>query len=410
MPVDITGTRIFIDRSVDPPIGISWDNIGSVLVTASRDEGTLCSHPDINKWAKFRPVDLPVKFGLGPNGVLTEDQRRMVTWGWDTVSTETPAYLVDHYVGDQTSERMNGWRAQFPKGGIEVSPYRANDFDGYSHKAMPPIVKCSVGTSAMTNVVGSGITLAVIPAFVDDSAPGLTLQDIADALQVVDGLYLGFVMFKGEISTSAQADNAIFAIATAAQPISVTEDGYSGLSVTISTYNTATHPWSGYFGQYTCVPFLSTVRIAQKESWTQGGFSFGRFYTCPLLGAWDCQVRNSGSGGGGGTVSQYFRGIKQGSVAVKWELSLVNTADSPITRAVGVWLLKTSSGSPATHVMEAGEKHIDLGNVTIAGNSSYTDQGIISLAGYPEIFASCVLWLQIGSEFYRYFILQLPEE
>lgn len=37
-------------------------NVGSVLGSASNDVGTLCTHANINMWAKFKPVPLRAMF------------------------------------------------------------------------------------------------------------------------------------------------------------------------------------------------------------------------------------------------------------------------------------------------------------------------------------------------------------
>ena len=37
-------------------------DVGSVLGSASNDVGTLCTHANINMWAKFKPVPLRAMF------------------------------------------------------------------------------------------------------------------------------------------------------------------------------------------------------------------------------------------------------------------------------------------------------------------------------------------------------------
>lgn len=46
---------IYIDTSVTPNIGVSWYDVQRALGTSETDEGTLCTRPNINKWARYKP-------------------------------------------------------------------------------------------------------------------------------------------------------------------------------------------------------------------------------------------------------------------------------------------------------------------------------------------------------------------
>ena len=37
-------------------IKISTDLVGTTLGTSSRDVGTLCTHPAINMWSRYKPI------------------------------------------------------------------------------------------------------------------------------------------------------------------------------------------------------------------------------------------------------------------------------------------------------------------------------------------------------------------
>ena len=46
---------IYIDTSVTPNIGVSWYDVQRALGASETDEGTLCTRPNINKWARYKP-------------------------------------------------------------------------------------------------------------------------------------------------------------------------------------------------------------------------------------------------------------------------------------------------------------------------------------------------------------------
>ena len=41
-----------------PTTGITTTLVGTTLGVSSRDVGTLCTHPNINMWSKYKPVSI----------------------------------------------------------------------------------------------------------------------------------------------------------------------------------------------------------------------------------------------------------------------------------------------------------------------------------------------------------------
>lgn len=126
--------RIYIDTSVTPNIGISLDDIGSVLGVSTRDLGTLCTHPQVKKWAKYKP--LPV----GIPGSYTQAQAKGCNYGLYIPYFTTYADMVAAVRDNDYSDAPNYDATKAPFDRILPSQwYRALDFNGYNDNALPPI-------------------------------------------------------------------------------------------------------------------------------------------------------------------------------------------------------------------------------------------------------------------------------
>ena len=125
--------------------------VGQTIGVASRDVGTLCSSPLINKWSKYKPVIYPVISTTG------------ITNWWKAVGgncgLSIPMYLsIDSLVTAIT----NGvaWDYNRPTGGSS-SPYRLGDFRGYNHNAKIPFDSFYVSSIAYNNSVDSTVGAAM---------------------------------------------------------------------------------------------------------------------------------------------------------------------------------------------------------------------------------------------------------
>lgn len=100
---------------------ISTTTVANALQTSSHDVGTLCTHANINKWAKGKPVSYATNTGI------TDAQRA--------------SYPCNHgyTIPQSQSMQLHGsWSYNKPTGGAS-SPYRLGDFRGYDTEATPPI-------------------------------------------------------------------------------------------------------------------------------------------------------------------------------------------------------------------------------------------------------------------------------
>ena len=54
--MSFNGTKIYCEHGVDPKIGVSFNDVQRALGTSAQYEHELCTHQNINKWAKYKPV------------------------------------------------------------------------------------------------------------------------------------------------------------------------------------------------------------------------------------------------------------------------------------------------------------------------------------------------------------------
>lgn len=91
-----------------PLTNISTSLVATTIGVATQDVGGLCSHPNVNKWSRYKPVNGPYEHP---------------TCGFLIGSTNLP--LPDDL-------RADAWVYDKPTGG-ELAPYRLGDFRGYDH-------------------------------------------------------------------------------------------------------------------------------------------------------------------------------------------------------------------------------------------------------------------------------------
>ena len=116
---------------------VAMSDVQAVIGSQSTDLGTLCSHININKFARFKPVRYPSV------GLITNANRQSVAHGIVFPDVVIVSQITGAAIQDAAA---NDWDYQLPVGGAS-SPYRLSDFgnvesrnsDGYFHGAVPPI-------------------------------------------------------------------------------------------------------------------------------------------------------------------------------------------------------------------------------------------------------------------------------
>ena len=96
--------------------------VTEVAGVLARDVGLLCTSPNINKWAKYKPVEVN-KF-LSINNTDRYNANHGFALSWNTQTTNIPAQLID-----LVNKTGPSWTYARP-----TTWFRILDFDGYKHK------------------------------------------------------------------------------------------------------------------------------------------------------------------------------------------------------------------------------------------------------------------------------------
>ncbi len=170
-----------------PNSNISTSLVGQTLGTSSRDVGTLCTHPNINKWSKWKPVR---HNSVNP---ITKAELKSVNFGF---------YIPDATSNIATAE-SGKWQYQKPRGGQYNEPFRLGDFRNYENNCVNPVVI----ESHNSTIDIFDVFLFNLPFYVLESNNGQLLLSDFDKIK---DMYVGAIFTRG-------SDNYI---QTATRPIS----------------------------------------------------------------------------------------------------------------------------------------------------------------------------------------------
>lgn len=107
---------------VTAPIGLY--DVMVALGESKEDIGTLCTSDKINKWARFKPYNIPQPFDI------TETQRKAINFG-----LTFPAIYVARDTLIAGLKGNTEWGYDRP---TDIDRQRITDFDGYDHDAVAP--------------------------------------------------------------------------------------------------------------------------------------------------------------------------------------------------------------------------------------------------------------------------------
>ena len=138
-----------------PNTNISTSLVGQTLGSGSRDVGALCTHPNINKWSKWKPVRFNKVTGL------TEANLQSVSFGL-TIQEVSPAQLPSTKALENSM--FIGGDYLRPRGGSFNESYRLGDFRNYEHNSIPPISEI-----ILQNWIGGDKPINGNPSFPDVS-------------------------------------------------------------------------------------------------------------------------------------------------------------------------------------------------------------------------------------------------
>lgn len=132
MAYDKTNKKLYVteDSGITPwEIAQCLDDY-RVNTKGQRDVGMLCTSPNINMWAKYKPIRRP-EFTL-----ITEEQRSKASYGLDVSGAHDSTYdgLLTKAFNNQ-----GAYKYLKPRGlATYKEPFRVRDFEGYWHNAPMP--------------------------------------------------------------------------------------------------------------------------------------------------------------------------------------------------------------------------------------------------------------------------------
>ena len=327
----------------------SIGDIQQILGVASQHLYELCSHQNINKWAKYKPVSSPVKDTV--TGQWNKAQNRWnlpgdpgveaATW-WQNTGTRGSAgalatlqgscglqYEVFNDIGSTgnpntfLSRLIKGdlpWEYLRPYGGNQ-SIYRQTDFEEYYHEATPPLGE--LGKDAHGHIPAETtpqgyrkFTLSFDTA--GDDNRSLMLKYFKAGGELLSGFYLGVVLYR---------TNNNYRIVTGANPIGVDGDGAS-IECQVGYSDT---------GKWKMFPFLSKYQIVIDGGLPTGPYlSAGWDGTPSLPGGEEINIVPIGSDKEI-ILSGVFTSSAKNVIALG-EVQIVNESSSQITLTGGIYV------------------------------------------------------------------------
>jgi len=220
-----------------PNSNISVSMVKSALGAATNDVGRLCTHPNINKWSKYKPVRYS---SVVP---ITEAQFKESNYGFNIESN--------------TSNIFTGsWSYVKPVGG-NSSPFRLTDFREYDGLEQPPIYLAENYLNQEWNVfLDSNPILTATPSL---RTGGVAYNGVVNSRLNVEDFKIsntGIWDFKDLYFSLAAKDGSNFYIATSNNPLS--SGNQAGISTIVGS-PLYTYLLSLSIGQeVTIYPFLNT--------------------------------------------------------------------------------------------------------------------------------------------------------
>lgn len=153
-------------------IPIGFGDIGTALGTSSLDLGTLCTHANINMWARRKPIRYNSTAALTDSQLAGTDAEKTAGYYYGVHLANTGAIYALH---DFTIDYHK------PRGASYSEWYRAYDFNGYVHNASPNI-KVSMPTSAYSDLEYDyeiGIALLAVES---GETPGIDYEEVIESV------------------------------------------------------------------------------------------------------------------------------------------------------------------------------------------------------------------------------------
>ena len=334
---------------------VNQRDIQQVLVISSSINkwSQLCTHANINKWAKYKPVRYAANGIMSQYDFTNEKWKDDSTW-WKADGLCGFSTTIGGVFGEPTNSTswsyklihgQLGWTYNKPNGG--TYPYRTPDYIKYNHNAEKPY-----GDIGSTNIYINNSGQAQIDwEIVSVGSDNLQLTDFAFYYNNVNypltNMYLGIILWNGSTYYLYTSSNTFGAGGT--------------LSVTM---NNAPQ------GTWNMMPFFTSIQVN-----SQGGFDAGGvFISMAETSAYSVTLSTTGSNYFGTPYGEW----NQAGTSVSYEVDLYN--DTGSTHVYSSIRISIRGGS-ATGTEIGG---VNLTNVSVTTHSIRTLTGSVTAtkAGY----------------------------
>ena len=304
---------------------ISIPLVAKELGTTENDLGRLCTHQNINKWSKYKPIDVNKVEGL------LESDFAFKKYGLPLKQFTTLDALITYYRANPIK-----FEYQKPKGGA-LSPYRLSDFRNYEKLAERPYLL----SSSIMGDIYKGTGNPTVSLKNKDSLPvnNITLNDIG-----AGNFQFGVVAVKtGSLTPKASK------VADGLLSTSTFKEAEINLS-SLTTGNT--YDVLGYIAE---IVGGNPIRYYLLEDGDIAQFAYKALSIRTFLSA---------------TYTSGFR-------RVTWDLTIENNNGMAITFQNASIRVRYADKEPNDN-LGIGEQIVSLGDINIPGNTTYTDNGTIN--------------------------------
>jgi len=305
-----------------PTTGISTGLVKATIGASTNEVGALCTHPNINKWSRWKPVSSNKHEGITIADLINKK------FGFDIISKSTIFDLLTYYSTNSI------WNYLKPTGGAS-SPYRLGDFRNYDHSAYK-----SFNTTQLNNFYYK--TDDKIRNWIYNDQSALTSLIRWDELGY-DNYYFGACIAKKSDFQQNTRFTDPFSVKLGEAPSTYVDVLIGNLDL----------------GDYVVAQYITNDNVIGTNQ---------HFIPIPD-GYFEVQIKKS-------ALFVIITGIRVGA-DVDWTLSISNESSSSITLN-DVQIIARYAGKTFGSTLESGEKSTSLGSITINANATYNNSGTIT--------------------------------
>jgi hypothetical protein len=343
---------------------VSMSDISQVIGTTQ----DLTRSPNINRWAKFKPVRATFNLGARPSDWWKSDD------GWCGLSVVNAKISsttnVSNIASKYSSANDNGWEYLPPRKGIDAS--RVLDFEGYNHYVLPFITGYTM--PAVWAKDAGNFQVSFMHTITDEpNADFLSYKDLP-----FENYYLGLALI-------GDSNGKVYRCTNPTTIEGRDETQGSSMNMTFPVANVDA-------GKYMAYPFMSDKLMNILD----GGFVAANVYTLPSCGGFAIEIKNK-------SVTLQIQGIfsekdANGFYSMTYTIRITN--DSQATQVFSNnYIQLRYSNKKFTDTLLSDEKQMELNlgrDITVNAGQSNTIYGVIANIS-ESLFNDPIIWVSLDS-------------